>query len=317
MHWPARRPTRRPRSWPITSRASLPWPSRPLRSEATVSCISTCSRIRLPMRRNNEVDFHRFVLFLDHEFNDRLRFASELEVEHAVSGDDEPGEVELEQAYVEYDWADKHSLKAGLFLVPVGIIERDPRASYLLRRRAQPGREQDHPDYLVGGRHRLQRSFRGRPGATTSRCIRAWTPAPTATIRARRPAEGRQGPVRLAGLRPGVCAGWALPGLELSASVQYQDDVTQESDPLAGSAMLLPATLSWQYDGFGLRALYARWDLDGARAGSGWRGPTGRLVRRTQLAVQRAMGRIRPLQPLGQPGRQRPPIPSTRRSTSA
>ena len=70
----------------------------------------------------NEVDFHRFVLFLDHEFDDRLRFISELEIEHALSGDGQPGEVELEQAYVEYDWADRHSVKAGLFLVPVGIL---------------------------------------------------------------------------------------------------------------------------------------------------------------------------------------------------
>jgi hypothetical protein len=58
---------------------------------------------------NNKIDFHRFVLFFDHRFNDRLRFASELEIEHTLSGDSQPGEVELEQAYIEYDWADAHS----------------------------------------------------------------------------------------------------------------------------------------------------------------------------------------------------------------
>ena len=61
----------------------------------------------------NEIDFHRFVLFFNHEFDDRLRFVSELELEHALSGDDQPGEVELEQAYIEYDWAQQHSLRAG------------------------------------------------------------------------------------------------------------------------------------------------------------------------------------------------------------
>jgi len=54
-----------------------------------------------------------------------------------------------------------------------------------------------------------------------------------------------------------------VPGLELSASVQYQDDITQETDPLAGSAWLYTGHLSWQHKNFGLRALYAHWSLDG------------------------------------------------------
>ena len=70
----------------------------------------------------NEIDFHRFVLFLSHEFNEDVRFNSELEVEHALSGDGEPGEVELEQAYVEFDLTDRLWARGGLFLVPVGII---------------------------------------------------------------------------------------------------------------------------------------------------------------------------------------------------
>jgi len=54
-----------------------------------------------------------------------------------------------------------------------------------------------------------------------------------------------------------------VPGLELSASVQYQEDVTQESDPLAGGAWLYTGHVAWQRGGFGLRALYASWSLDG------------------------------------------------------
>jgi len=54
-----------------------------------------------------------------------------------------------------------------------------------------------------------------------------------------------------------------VPGLELSASVQYQQDITQETDPTAGSAWLYSGHLSWIRGGFGLRALYARWSLDG------------------------------------------------------
>ena len=42
----------------------------------------------------DRVDFHRFVLFLGHEFTNDIRFFSELEIEHALAGDGAPGEVE-------------------------------------------------------------------------------------------------------------------------------------------------------------------------------------------------------------------------------
>ena len=40
----------------------------------------------------DELDLHRFVLYFGHQFSDDLRFYSELEVEHGISGDDQPGE---------------------------------------------------------------------------------------------------------------------------------------------------------------------------------------------------------------------------------
>ena len=68
------------------------------------------------------VDFHRFVLFFGHEFTEKLRFFSEFELEHSIAGEGQAGEVELEQAYVEYDYSDTITTKTGLFLIPVGII---------------------------------------------------------------------------------------------------------------------------------------------------------------------------------------------------
>ncbi|MDT8388867.1 MAG: hypothetical protein RQ736_15295, partial [Thiogranum sp.] len=66
----------------------------------------------------DELDFHRFVLFVNHQFSDNIRLFTELELEHALSegGEDSPGEVELEQAYVEFDLNDYHRAKAGVFL---------------------------------------------------------------------------------------------------------------------------------------------------------------------------------------------------------
>ena len=85
---------------------------------------------------NTELDLHRFVLYFGHEFNSKTRFFSELEVEHSIAGDGEEGEVELEQAYIEHDYAANHSLKAGVFLVPVGILNEthEPETFYGIER---------------------------------------------------------------------------------------------------------------------------------------------------------------------------------------
>jgi hypothetical protein len=69
------------------------------------------------------LDFHRFVLLFTHRFSDRLRFVSELELEHGfVEGLEEGGELELEQAYLDFLIKPSFNVRAGMLLVPVGII---------------------------------------------------------------------------------------------------------------------------------------------------------------------------------------------------
>jgi hypothetical protein len=69
------------------------------------------------------LDFHRFVLLLSHAFSPRLRFVGELELEHAfVEGLEESGELELEQAYVDFLLSRPFNVRAGMVLMPVGII---------------------------------------------------------------------------------------------------------------------------------------------------------------------------------------------------
>ena len=69
------------------------------------------------------LDFHRFVLLVSHRFTDRIRFVGELELEHAfVEGLEEAGELELEQAYVDFMLSRPFNVRAGMVLVPVGII---------------------------------------------------------------------------------------------------------------------------------------------------------------------------------------------------
>jgi len=73
------------------------------------------------------LDFHRFILFAGYNFNDWISFRSELELEHTLleaedSGEAEGGEVALEQAYVDLRVKPTFGVRAGLLLVPVGII---------------------------------------------------------------------------------------------------------------------------------------------------------------------------------------------------
>ncbi|MEZ4266994.1 MAG: hypothetical protein R3F39_11490 [Myxococcota bacterium] len=71
------------------------------------------------------VDLHRLVLFVGHAFNDAIRFAAEIEVEHALISDGGPGEVAIEQAYVDWDLIGHAlTLRAGALLVPMGRINR-------------------------------------------------------------------------------------------------------------------------------------------------------------------------------------------------
>ena len=66
--------------------------------------------------------FHRFVLFFGHKFNAATRMFSEFELEHALAGEGKPGEVELEQAYIEHDFGDAFTGRAGVMLIPAGIL---------------------------------------------------------------------------------------------------------------------------------------------------------------------------------------------------
>jgi hypothetical protein len=70
-------------------------------------------------------DVARFVLGASYAFDDKTRFVSELELEHAVSSADDAGEVEVEQAYIERRLSEKVFAKAGLFLIPVGMLNEN------------------------------------------------------------------------------------------------------------------------------------------------------------------------------------------------
>lgn len=72
--------------------------------------------------RTSKADLRRFVVGFGHRFNDRLNFNSEVELEHAVASSEDSGEIEVEQAYLDYRFSDAVNVKGGLFLIPLGIL---------------------------------------------------------------------------------------------------------------------------------------------------------------------------------------------------
>ncbi|NOX76501.1 MAG: porin [Gammaproteobacteria bacterium] len=210
----------------------------------------------------SEIDFHRFILFMGHEFNDKIRFFSELEVEHAQS-DKNGGEVAMEQAYLEFDLSPNTVSRAGIFLVPVGIInethepptfygvERNPvekniipatwrEGGVTLSGRLSPGLSYDFAVHS-GLETSSDDNYTVRKGRNAVREAPANDPAYTARIK------------------------WTgMPGLEIAATVQRQTDLTQSKDGRAGSATLLETHVVWSRGPMSARALYATWDLSGA-----------------------------------------------------
>jgi hypothetical protein len=69
-----------------------------------------------------EFDLARAVFGIGYQFDERTVFNSEFEVEHAVASAADAGEFEVEQFYVDHQLADWAILKAGLFLMPFGLL---------------------------------------------------------------------------------------------------------------------------------------------------------------------------------------------------
>ncbi|CAM1346900.1 porin [Tenacibaculum crassostreae] len=64
---------------------------------------------------NAKLDVHRLVMLFGYKFNERTQFVTEIEFEHVK-------EVYVEQAFLQYTVADNVNLRAGLMLVPMGIV---------------------------------------------------------------------------------------------------------------------------------------------------------------------------------------------------
>ena len=211
--------------------------------------------------RKKEIDFHRFVLFFGHQFNDRLGFFSELELEHAESGDGKNGEVELEQAYVEYDLNQDHHVKGGIFLLPVGILNEthEPPTFYGVER--NPVEKNVIPTTWWAGGAALNGEM--APGWSYDLAVHEGLDNTSYNIRSGRQKTSEADAHDLAAT--GRLKWSGIAGVELASTLQYQENMTQGFDNDA-SAWLFEAHADIRRGPFGLRALYAMWDIDGSGA---------------------------------------------------
>jgi hypothetical protein len=70
-------------------------------------------------------DLARFVLGAGYRFDERTQLQAEVEIEHAVSSASDPGEVAIEQAYIERELGADLRARMGLFLVPSGLLNEN------------------------------------------------------------------------------------------------------------------------------------------------------------------------------------------------
>ncbi len=218
-----------------------------------------------PARDLNQIDFHRFVLFFGHEFNDRVRFYSELELEHSLSGDGQPGEVELEQAYVEFALTHNIFAQGGLFLLPVGILNETHEPPTFF------GVERNNVESVIipstwwEAGVGLNGNFAN--GLSWNFALHSGLAISTTGSNAFRVRSGRQKVAEANASDPAYTVRLkytGLLGLELSASYQYQSDPSQVAGDGLDSGSLITTHAIFNRGNFSLRALYGKWSFDGA-----------------------------------------------------
>ena len=76
--------------------------------------------------KQSTATLERAVLFVGHQFNNKISVFTELEVENAkVEGGSEGGEIAMEQAYLKFNLNPKQYIVAGLFGPRIGLLNEN------------------------------------------------------------------------------------------------------------------------------------------------------------------------------------------------
>lgn len=212
--------------------------------------------------KKDELDFLRAILYAGYKFNDRWLFNSEIEFEHASTG--ESGSASVEFAYLDYLWKPRLNLRVGLLLVPMGFVnELHEPTTFLgssrpsVERQIIPSTWREngagifgelggftYRTYLLNGLDASGFSSSGirggrQKGSKATADNLAWT--------------GRLDYVGQPGLLAGISAYFGNSGQSIEGS---------NGQTLGVETSILEGHVEWRRKGFELRGLYARADLD-------------------------------------------------------
>lgn len=216
-----------------------------------------------------QADLRRAVLGFSHAFDESTHVYGEIEWEHAVASADDAGETEIEQLYVEHAFAGDSGVRAGLMLVPLGMLNEhhEPTNYYGVERNFVetaiiPSTWREGGVALYGS---SENGFNWNVGVVTSPDLSKWDPASD---------EGRESPLgsihqelQLAKAHDAslfAALSWqGVPGLDVGAGL-FTGKVGQGTPdfPAQDSRLFLgEAHVRWQPGPFDLSALYARGTL--------------------------------------------------------
>ena len=213
--------------------------------------------------QNAQADVRRFVLGYQHRFDERTKVVTEIEIEHAVSSSSDAGEVAIEQAYVERQITPNMALRAGLFLMPLGLLNEthEPTAFYGVERNFVetaiiPSTWREGGVQLVGN---FDNGFTVQGGISTSFDLNKWDATST---------EGKESPLRAIHQELALAkshdlavfgaVNWrGLPGLLLGGSF-FSGQATQAQATTQARINLWDMHARWTPGRWDLSALYAR-----------------------------------------------------------
>ncbi|MYM39416.1 hypothetical protein [Duganella qianjiadongensis] len=125
---------------PAVAPAPAPAPSAPVMASGPTTIIGGYGEINYNRPSKNasaaQTDVRRAVIGIEHRFDEKTKLVSEFEWEHAIASASDSGESAIEQLYVERQFGNGLRGKAGLFLIPAGLLNtsHEPTAYYGVER---------------------------------------------------------------------------------------------------------------------------------------------------------------------------------------
>ncbi len=213
-------------------------------------------------------DVGRFVFGASFQFDERTKFVSELEVEHAIASADDSGEVEVEQAYVERQLGESTYAKFGLFLIPSGMLNEshEPTRYYgvfrnLVDTAIIPSTWRELGASVQGT---TAGGFGWNVGLTTGPDISGWDPTSTEGMESPLGSIHQEGQLASAHDLSGFVAlnYTGVPGLRIGASL-FTGDIGQGQQGFDNRLSLWETHARWTPGAWDLSAEYAQGNISG------------------------------------------------------